>query len=219
MFFKHKSKKTEECPWCNVQIENKFSFCPHCGFSLTDKEKEFKDFGILGKRDLTDEEMIGKNIMPVNLGALDKMFFSIFNSLVKTMDQQIKQNDNVNIKSFPNGVKIKIGFQKPIKIQENKDENKVKVITEKQLKKISELPRVKAKTAMRRIGDSIIYELATPGITSPEDIFLAKLESGYEIKAIGNKKIYVNSLPINLPIKKIHLHNDKVLVEFRTQEE
>ena len=48
--------------------------------------------------------------------------------------------------------------------------------------------------------DSVEQELNNP--YKKEDIFISKLESGYEIKAIGSKKIYVNSVPINLPLKQ-----------------
>jgi len=72
---------------------------------------------------------------------------------------------------------------------------------------------------MKRLSDKIIYELTTPGINSPEDVFFAKVETGYEVKALGKNKVYVNNLPINLPIQGFRIKDDKLLVEFRTQEE
>ena len=83
---------------------------------------------------------------------------------------------------------------------------------------MSTLPREKAKTNVKRLGDKIIYELATPGVSSPEDIFISKLETGYEIKAIGSKKIYVNSIPINLQLKNYSISKSKLSVEFKAQE-
>ncbi len=83
-----------------------------------------------------------------------------------------------------------------------------------QLKKMGSLPRTEAKTSVKRFGDKVVYELATPGVNSANDVFVSKLESGYEIKAIGNKKIYVNSVPINLPLRKYSILKNKLLVEF-----
>ena len=81
-------------------------------------------------------------------------------------------------------------------------------------KRMSSMPRTIAKTSVKRINDKIIYELNIPGINSPEDVFVSKLESGYEIKAIGEKKVYVNSLPIDLPIIKFTINSDKLFLEF-----
>jgi len=82
------------------------------------------------------------------------------------------------------------------------------------LKKMGSLPRAKAKTSVKRFGNKVVYELSTPGVISAEDVFISKLESGYEIKAIGDKKVYVNSVPINLPLKKYSIVNNKLLFEF-----
>ena len=87
-------------------------------------------------------------------------------------------------------------------------------VSEKQFEKMNSLPRVKAETKVKRINDKIVYELETPGIESPNDVFVSKLESGYEIKAIGDKKVYVNTLPINLPLKAMSLNKEKLFIEF-----
>ena len=93
----------------------------------------------------------------------------------------------------------------------------IKNLTDEQLKKMSGLPRTKAKMTMRRLSNKIIYELNTPGINSTEDVLLAKLESGYEVKAIGEKKVYVNSIPVNLPLQGFSIQDNKLIVEFKTQ--
>ena len=58
------------------------------------------------------------------------------------------------------------------------------------------MPRAEAKTKLRRLSDKVVYEIAAQGIESPDDVLISKLESGYEIKAIGKKKIYVNTIPM-----------------------
>lgn len=67
------------------------------------------------------------------------------------------------------------------------------------------------------MSDKVIYELAVPGVQSVQDIFISKLESGYEVKAIGKRKVYVNSLPVNLPLKKYSITDKQVIVEFGLQ--
>ena len=57
--------------------------------------------------------------------------------------------------------------------------------------------------------------MKAPGIESVEDVFISKLESGYEVKAIGKKKVYVNSLPVNLPLRGYGIDVSKgLMVEF-----
>jgi hypothetical protein len=79
------------------------------------------------------------------------------------------------------------------------------------------LPRVEASSSMKRLGDKIVYELKTLGVSSLEDVFVSKLAEGYEIKAIGTKKVYVNSLPVELPLQGYTLHEKGLTLEFGTQ--
>lgn len=212
MFFK---KKTQKCDNCRSKIDDKFSFCPYCGISFIDEEKYAKDYGLLGRGEELDNEIIPAEF---SMGITDKIIGSLMNNLIKSFDKQFKQMDRnfekAEIKTLPNGIRIQIGptaskktaqkgiFEKPI--------------TEKQLEKMNSLPREKAEAKIKRLNDKVIYELNTPGIVSPQDVFISKLESGYEIKAITDKKIYVNSLPVNLPLKSLSISNNKLFVEFLT---
>ena len=152
---------------------------------------------------------------------------SLVNSLVKSIDKQFKDinremtenEDRPEVRSFPNGIRIRVGQPQNNPKQKKKDNNIMKKNPDvNQLKKMSELPREKAKSNIKRLNDSIVYELSTPGVYSIQDIFVAKIEEGYEIKAIGTKKIYVSSLPLNLPLKKLSLLKNKLLIEFKTEE-
>ena len=218
MFF-NKKKEEAECFSCNSRIEGKFSFCPYCGTDLIDREREMRDFGLLGKSDSSEEIM-----MPGNFGITDKIINSLVNSLVKNLDRQFKEVDKnlekefgrTEVRSFPNGIKIKIG--PPVERSKSARTIVKKALTSEQLEKMSSLPRAEAKSSVKRLNNKVVYELSTPGVDSPQDIFVSKLESGYEIKAIGSKKIYVNSLPVNLPLKRLSLAKNKLLVEFHTEE-
>tara|TARA_Y100000310_G_C20258277_1_gene612406 strand:- start:163 stop:639 length:477 start_codon:yes stop_codon:yes gene_type:complete len=156
--------------------------------------------------------------------SLDKQFKSMDKEYNQFEKQMQKDLQNAEIQSFPNGIKIKIGL--PNSNQQNPQKNKgtkkksilEKAPTQEQIKKLSALPKAQAKSSIKRLNNSLNYELATPGVDSIEDIFIAKLEEGYEVKAIGDKKVYTNSLPVNLPLKRLSLLKDKLLVEFQTEE-
>jgi len=212
MLFK---KKTQKCDNCRSKIDDKFSFCPYCGISLIDEEKYARDYGLLGRG-----EELGDEIVPAgfSMGITDKLIGSLMNSLVKSLDKQFKHMEKdfekAEIKTLPNGIRIQIGQTTPRKIPQKGIFEKT--ITEKQLEKMNSLPREKAEARIKRLNDKVIYELNTPGIVSPQDVFISKLESGYEIKAITDKKVYVNSLPVNLPLKSLSISNNKLFVEFLT---
>ena len=216
MIFK-KKKSNIKCENCSSSISNKYSFCPNCGNSQFDQEKESKDFGMLGRTD--SDEYEEENIM-AGFGITDKLINSLVNNLAKSLDKQFKDvNKEMNrteVRSFPNGIKIRIG--PPIQQTRQPKKQIRKSVTESQIKKMSELPRTTAKSSIKRLGDKVIYQLETPGVSSQDDIFISKLESGYEVKAIGSKKVFVNNLPINLPLNNLSLLKNKLLVEFNAKE-
>jgi len=205
MFFGKKANT--KCESCSSKVENKFSFCPYCGNTLAN-EKEAKEYGLLGKNDsINHSSSEGENF-----GITDKIIGSLMNTLVKSLDKQFRELEKTNkteVQTFPNGIKIQIGQQVKPAVPKRK-------ITEEQLTRMSHLARTSAKTSVKRLSDKIIYELNAPGISSPQDIFVSKLESGYEIKAIGDK-VYTNTLPISLPLKTLSLDKNKILIEFKIE--
>jgi len=206
--------KKIKCKLCNSKIKEDFSYCPYCGHHLLSKEEELREFGMLGKSDST-RDLADNQLTPI--GITDKIISSLMSNLVKCIEKQMKslpQEDNTEITQLPNGIKIKINTNVP-NTQKKQVKQVQRKISEEQLKKLSELPRETAKSKVRRLSDKVVYELSAPGIESPDNIFFSKLESGYEIKAIGKKKIYVNSLPIELPIRGFSIDEDKILVEFK----
>jgi len=214
MFFGKKSGKIK-CARCEGILKNEFSFCPYCGCSLISKEEMERNYGLLGKNDSIDSQP--NNIMGSNLGITDKIINNMFNMVMKNLSQQIGSDmENAEISQLPNGIKISIGGQPVRKKQAPKFVKKT--LTEDQLQRISSLPRKEAKSTIRRLPDKVVYELNTPGVLSTEDIFISKLESGYEVKALGNKNMYVNSLQVSLPLKGISVDKNKVFIEFNTRE-
>ncbi len=217
MFFKKKSGKEKvRCINCETKIEENFIFCPYCGDNLVDPEEEIRDFGILGRNDLINEGFLPQN-SPQG-GIAEKLFASVFNMLIKNLNQQMNESqEKSEVTAYPNGIKIKIGMPAQGNRNPQPVEQQMKAITDEQLKKMSGLPRTEAKMKMKRLGNKLVYELTTPGIASTDDVLLAKIESGYEIKAIGEKKVYVNSIPVNLPLQSFSLQDNKLIVEFKTQ--
>jgi hypothetical protein len=218
MLFGKKNKEVK-CSNCNSSLNDKFNFCPYCGGSLRDERKEMKEFGMLGRDDFPRAKDIQPNLQ--NFGITDKLINSIMNSMMKSFDniQNVKDvnQENAKIEQLPNGIKISIGVPQQIKQRKEKTQIAKKEITEEQMKKLSSLPRTSAKSKIKRLSDKVVYELAVSGIESPNDIFVSKLENGYEIKAIGKKKIYTNSIPIDLPLRGFSLSDNKLLVEFKTE--
>lgn len=197
MFFKKKSN-TSSCPKCDSSVSTSYTFCPYCGSQMISKEDEQEQFGMLGQTDSIQEQ--NQNDLINNL----------ISNLMKNMDLPNMLNQS-KVENMPNGIKIKFGIPKQ---QPKVTKTKAKVITEEQATRMANLPRASAKTQVRRLSDKVVYQLATTGIDSVQDIFVSKLESGYEIKAIGKNKVYVNSLPVNLPLKGYAINEKGITVEF-----
>jgi len=205
--------KREKCPKCKTGIKEKYSFCPTCGRDLRNPKKDERDFGLLGKNNVEQLPLVGGG----GFGISDKIIEKLLNNLVRSMPEMMKgfekQFQESEVEEIPNGIRIKFG-NIPVR---KKKVIKRKGITQDQLDKMSGKPRVEAKTEVRRLSDKIVYELRAPGIEDVNDVFVSKLENGYEVKAIGKKKVYVNSLPINLPLKGYSVDDSKLFVEFGLQ--
>jgi hypothetical protein len=222
LFGKNKIK----CKACNSDIEKKFSFCPYCGLSLLDKQKEMRDFGMLGKDDNIPAANPAEKESLSQFGLSDKLINSIMNSVIKSMDKQMRNAnpedlmgmEGASVEQLPNGIKIKIGMPGAQSMSRPKPRQAPrKQITEAQLERMSKLPRQEAKSKIRRLSDRVVCELAVSGLASPDDVFISKLESGYEIKAIGKSKVYVNSIPISLPLRGFAFDDKTLSVEFKIQ--
>lgn len=207
--------KKSKCVNCRSKISEDYEFCPYCGIDLQNPEADMEDFGLLGKsNDMSGAPLAGGL---GGLGITDKMITSVMNSLIKNLNKQMNSaEDNPEIRNFPNGINIRFGVANPnAKTQVKGKSKKVeKGITEEQISRMRGMPRVEAKSNVKRLSDKVLYELKLAGVDSADDIFISKLESGYEVKAIGKKKVYVNSLPVNLPLKGYSLDKNGLVVEF-----
>jgi len=204
------------CQRCEGKIKDEYSFCPYCRLDLRNPDSEMNEFGMLGKNDnVFGAPLLGGG----GLGINESVFNSILNNVMKMMENQMKNlgNDNIDfgdskpeVTQLPNGIQIKIGPKKAPK----PTEQKIRIINDDQRVRMTKLPRGQAKAEVRRLSDKVVYELSTPGVETVDDIFVSKVESGYEIKALGKKKVYFNSLQINLPLKKYSIKDNKLTIEF-----
>ena len=202
--------KGKKCKRCESKIKDSFDFCPYCGLNIQDPEKEMEDFGMLGKNnEIKGYPMVGGF---GGLGITDKMINSIFKSLMSNLEKQMHDSGS-EVQNFPNGIRIKFGGLNEKQPGRKRKQTK-KTITEDQIQRMSGLPRVEAKADVRRLSDKVVYEIKAPGVDSVDDVFVSKLETGYEVKAIGKKKVYVNSIPVNLPLKGYKIGDKGLTVEF-----
>ncbi len=197
---------SKKCINCKEKIKNEFNFCPYCGELLENRA----DYGLLGKEDDPQD-------MHMPFG-----FNNLFDSLLKQLNKQFKNLEKeISRGNTENGITISIasdGFLPTLKIDKAKDDTKYiknkKILNEELVKKLTTLPRKEAEGGIKRLGDSIIYEISLPGVSSIKDIILTKLEKSMELKAASDKYILVKSIPVNLPIKKYFLDKEKFTIEF-----
>lgn len=222
--------KKKKCPKCKEKISEKYSFCPYCRSSILKEE----DWGLLGKSDFMEPEEIK---LPMGFNVL-------FNSLIKTLNKQIKefeteqtrQPEKTNVKK--GGISISIstsGNKSPeIKIrsfgnipefkeQEEKMRSDKKAYSLKDTSKLntkrfSGKPKEEPKTNIRKFSDKVVYEIDLPGVKSIKDISIIQLENSIEIKALAKDKVFYKIIPINLPIKNYSLLKGRLVLELDDKE-
>lgn len=212
----------KDCSKCGKKINSSYDFCPFCGNYLSDKKiSKNQDYGLLGKND-------NENELNLPMG-----FNALFNTLIKSLDKQFKNLENSNSKeeknpskktNFSINISSKEGMPPQIKIKSfGSPEKKVedfekkdmpsKQFSSKKLKEFSKLQKKEPKTEMRRLADSLVYELSVPGVESIDDISVTKFENSIEIKAVGKKQGYSKQIPVGLPIKDYKLDEGKFILE------
>jgi hypothetical protein len=174
-----------------------------------------QDYGLLGKNDMVQTPTVGGGSM----GFSDKLINSIFNQLMKSLEQQMRagaqqpQEGHNEVRKLPNGIVMTVNTQQKPAPKAVKRKN----LSEDQVKRMASLPRTEAKTDIRRLSDRVLYELKASGVGSVDDVIVSKVESGYEVKIIGDKKVYINSMQLDLPLKGYSISQQGVTFEFVLQ--
>ncbi len=234
-----KKKKQNKCARCGKKLEKKFDYCPYCGYSLKQKDRnEIKDFS----REI-EKAMKMPFFVKFPFRQLVKQFEKQIDAQMRSIDKDLDKNKNVDsnkIKKIPvSGISISIsgsGGKEPVikmrnlggknigleninKIKTNanqkiKEEKIALPMTKAKTTKFAKLKKREPKTKIRRMTDKVVYEIDIPGIKSIKDIALTKLENSIEIKALAKDRAYFKLIPISLPIKKYSIDKEKLIIEF-----
>ena len=212
----------QRCPFCGNKTGKKYLFCPYCGKSL--KEKNRDEF-------FTPSFKLG---FPFN---------SLIRQMEKQIEKQFKELDaelgefrmpeaakrmpveglSISISSSSNGppiIKVRsLGDDARIEKEGAREIKKIpqKKLSEEEAEKISKLPKEEPKTSVRRLTDKIIYEIEIPEVKK-ENIIINKLQNSIEIKAFSKDKAFFKLIPLALPILKSELKEGKLILELRPEQ-
>ncbi len=222
------SKK--KCPRCNDSIKNSYEFCPSCGKQIKQLDKH--EFGMFGKNDFIEEQNNFQNpfLGGVTGGIIGKMLGSTMKMLEKELQKDMQNNSknlstnigNTKFELFINGKRISpqnIRVTKnPIQAQEKKVQKTKKIyLPYNELKGFTELPRTEPKTSIRRLSDSIVYDMKLPGVKTEKDISIQKIGEVIEIKAIAKNKAYSKTITINLPVIGYEFSKENLILELEAK--
>jgi HSP20 family molecular chaperone IbpA len=182
---------------------------------------------MLGQKDFENEfpEMMNPLLGNLSSGLLGGIFNQTMKMLEKEIEKEMKSPQNFSQRGngfelYINGKrvdpsKVKI-TEKPIK--ENKSKEKPsKILASDKQKKFSILPKEEPLIKLKRLSDSIIYEIDVPGVKSVEDISVLRMENSIEIKALSEKKAYSKIIPVSLPIIDYLVEDGKLILELETK--
>lgn len=205
--------KKNKCKRCEKKINSGYDFCPYCG-SQTNLNNQ--DWGMLGKTDLIDNNQDPFSMFRgISGGMLNKMLGSAMKMLEKEMQKETENRPKTNIRLMINGKEIKLND-----LQKNREPQKKvtpKKILQKTLENFSKLPQEEPKTNIRRLSNTVIYEINLPEVKSIDDISINQLENSIEIKAVSQKKAYAKIIQINLPIINYVFSKEKLILELNTK--
>jgi hypothetical protein len=233
--------KANYCPHCGRLLEGKNLLEESNQFKREQDEEQ--NFGMLGKNDsIFDRNSDVK--LPLGFNLMFKSLVKAFDAQFKELDREMKNQGNsgrktnlsnpknvggisINISSFGNNpprIKVRtsdnlgnLGGGNP-KARAKGKKVALPIFNEKNLEKLSKLPRVEPEANVKRFSDKVIYEIDMPGVKSPNDVLLNQLENSIEIKAVGKSHAYSKILPINLPIRNYKLQDGKLILELETED-
>lgn len=179
-----------------------------------------EDWGLLGRNDYVNESEQFTNSIFSGFGGgmLGKMIEGTMKMLEKEMQKELKNvrtQPRTNVELFVNGKRINLNS--PNQKTTQKKVLKMPQFSEENLKRISKLPKKEPTANMRRLADSIVYEIDLPGVQSIDALSMIRLENSIEIKAVSGNNAYVKIIPIRLPLRGYQLSNEKLILELGTR--
>ncbi len=236
------NKNFEFCPYCGLELAREAGGLLDeidedyevDGESLSDIESLTREIGKSMGFDFIDRfpfNQIVKNLSK----DIEKQFRDIDREIAakKTKGRgEVTKKDETEIRKtvFPGGfsIQIKMGGapEMPLEIFPlSKKPMQPAALTQKQpqklekeLGKLSRLPRKEPETKVRRLTDRIIYEIYLPGVKSIKNVMVNKLENSIEIRAIAKDRAYFKLIPVSLPIKEYYLKDEKLFLELKPEE-
>ena len=200
----------KKCPSCAKKIERKFNFCPYCGVSFKTRDEQ-ANFGMLGRND-SGEKVVEELKLPFGMN-------KIMNSLVKQLESQLGGMDLGDGQGIPRGVKIRVargpGMGQVIQKMPERKVMDVPRVSDEENERRAGLPKVEVESRIKRLGNTIIYEIETPGVKKKGDVVLTELATGLEIKAYSRDKCYVKFIPLKVEVVAYDVRDQRVIVEIR----
>ena len=174
--------------------------------------QEKKNFGMLGQDD-SGERVQEELKLPFGVE-------KVMSSLVRQLEKQMGNVNFNNGQGMPKGIKIQIAkgvpqMGQPVGEESQQKKKILPSISSEEAKRRMGLPSVEVGSKMRRLADTIIYEIEAPGIKKKEDVVLTELATGLEIKAYSKDRCYVKVIPIKVEVIRYHIEKEKVIVELR----
>jgi len=209
----------KKCKRCGEKVNSKHRFCPNCGTLL--KKENSQDWGMLGREDFEERDPFSNSLFDKFTGnMINKMLGSAMKMLEKEMKKEISRENiqpKTNVRLMINGKEINLKeMDKKNKIE--KKEKSLDNFSKQGLKKFSELPKKEPKTNVKRLSNTIIYEINLPGVKSLKDLSIIKLENSIEIKAVAKDKAYFKLIPVNLTILDYELERGKLILELEAKD-
>jgi len=209
----------KKCKKCGERISSKHRFCPNCGIPL--KKTNSENWGMLGKNDFEEQNPFSNSLLDGFTGNMfNKMLGSAMKMLEKEMKKEISRENiqpKTNVRLMINGKEINLNDIKTSPKNIEKKEKLLDDFSKESLKKFSQLPKKEPKTSVKRLSNTVIYEINIPGVRSLKDLSIVKLENSIEIKAVAKDKAYFKLLPINLPIIDYELEKGKLILELEAK--
>jgi|TARA_Y100000310_G_scaffold328062_1_gene395501 hypothetical protein len=219
--------ESKKCVGCNEPIKKDFEFCPSCGTRLKDSDEEF---GMLGRNDQVKNEANPlSNSMFGGLagGVLGKMIGSTMKMLEKELQKEMQGSQEgkmpgTKFELFVNGKRvdpknIKVTKQPAHKLNDKTKKTPSIALPDNKLKKFSKLPQEEPETNLRRLADSLIYEIELPGVKAEKDISIKVIEGTIEVKAEAKDKSYLKTISVGLPITNYEFSKELLVLELETK--
>ena len=160
------------------------------------------------------------------MNELNKQMTELNREMQKEQGENVGKTNGKPITSF----KIHFGVpgQMPISINSSnagmKGVNVKKSVEKKQillpkidvelLKKANKLLKKEPEAVVRRLSDSIIYEIKLPGVNSINAVGIAKVSTGFEIKACSKNELFVKHINLDLKLLDFELVDENLVLEF-----